>query len=120
MIPKKALELYKELAEELDVSESLIEKIVDFTYKDLRENLSGLKHPRINVLGLGHFVARKLKIEKTIEKYTKNLPNHSTATLKGYHNKKTIEEKLKALTNLHELILKEEERKDQFKNDKTK
>lgn len=120
MTPKKAPDLYTQLSEELDISESLIEKIVEFSYKDLRENLSGLKHPRVNVLGLGHFIARRKKVEIMMERYTKNLSNHSTSTMKAYHNKKTLEEKLDKLKVLHKIILEEEARKNEIKNGKAK
>ena len=59
MIPKKSNELYREVAEDLEVSEDLVEDLVQLYYKEIRKNLTGLKYPRINVDGLGQFVAKQ-------------------------------------------------------------
>jgi len=115
MNPKKANKLYKPVAEELHVDESLVEDLVEFMYKNVRQNLSGLTHPRINLEGLGHFTARPFSVRKGIERAEKVLSNHDTSTFSAYHNKKQLDVKVKALTKLEEMILAEEERKQQFK-----
>ena len=118
MNPKKANKLYKPVAEELHVDESLVEDLVEFMYKNVRQNLSGLTHPRINLEGLGHFTARPFSVRKGIERAEKVLSNHDTSTFSAYHNKKQLDVKVKALTKLEEMILAEEERKQQFKTKK--
>ncbi len=115
MNPKKANKLYKPVAEELHVDESLVEDLVEFMYKNVRQNLSSLTHPRINLEGLGHFTARPFSVRKGIERAEKVLSNHDTSTFSAYHNKKQLDVKVKALTKLEEMILAEEERKQQFK-----
>ena len=67
MIPKKANSLYKEITKEFDVSEDLVENLVELYYKTLRKNLSDLSELRINADGLGHFV---IKIQKVKKNYT--------------------------------------------------
>lgn len=118
MNPKKAVNLYKPVSEELDVNENLVEDLVEYAYKTLRKKLSGLEHPRINVDGLGQFVAKPYTVEKGIETIEKRLINHDTSTFTAYHYKKQLEVKLEAMKNLHELILKEQERKTNFKQTK--
>jgi len=115
MIPKKARSIYKQVAEELDISESLVEDFVEFVYKDLRNNLSNLTYPRINMTGLGHFMAKPLTIRKAIPRYTKNLENHDTSTFGAYYNKKQVEEKLAKLIELEKKITIQDERKQEFK-----
>ena len=39
MIPKKSNELYKEVAEDLEVSADLVEDLVQLYYKEIRKNL---------------------------------------------------------------------------------
>jgi nucleoid DNA-binding protein len=115
MNPKKANKLYKPVAEELHVDESLVEDLVEFMYKNVRQNLSDLTHPRINLEGLGHFTARPFSVRKGIERAEKVLSNHDTSTFSAYHNKKQLDVKVKALIKLEEMINAEEERKQQFK-----
>ena len=49
MIPKKSSLLYKELSEEMDLPQDLIQNFIEFYYKEIRSSLTGLKYPRINV-----------------------------------------------------------------------
>lgn len=118
MIPKKATKLYKQIAEELGVNNALVEDLLEDFYKNVRQNLSGLTHPRLNVEGLGHFVVRPGTVRKAIPKYYKALENHDTSTFGAYYNKKMIEGKLEALIDIEKKISQQEEKKEQFKNSK--
>jgi hypothetical protein len=118
MNPKKTNNFYKIVAEEMNLSDVLVEDLIEFYYKDLRNTMSNLKHPRIMVNGLGQFVAKTFLVRKFIDKYTKSLNNHDTSTYKAYHNKKQIEQKLSLLISLEELISKEEIKKTNFKSKK--
>jgi nucleoid DNA-binding protein len=118
MNPKKAVNLYKTISEELEVDQNLVEDLMEHVYKTLRKKLSGLAHPRINVDGLGQFVAKPYAIKKGIETIETKLVTHDTSTFAAYHHKKLLETKLEAMKNLHEMITKEEERKTNFKQSK--
>lgn len=118
MIPKKANELYKTVAEDLNIEESLVEDLVDFMYKNLRKNLSNLSHPRINLDGLGHFAVKTKAVNKSIERITTSLINHDTYTFSAYFNKKTLENKLASLIKLEAEITQQQLKKDQFKKKK--
>jgi nucleoid DNA-binding protein len=118
MIPKKANSLYKEITKEFDVSEDLVESLVESYYKTLRKKMSGLTDLRLNVDGLGQFVIKIQKVKKAIPHYEKVLANHDTSTFGAYHNKKSVEEKLELLNNIH--IKAEEEllKRKTFKDEK--
>lgn len=118
MIPKKATKLYTQIADDLSVDTDLVEDLIECFYKDLRENLSNLTNPRLNVEGLGHFSVRPLSVRKGISKYQKALNNHDTSTFNAYYNKKMIENKLEALIDIEKKITIEEERKQKFKEGK--
>jgi nucleoid DNA-binding protein len=118
MIPKKASKLYKQVAEDLDIEELLVENFVDFYYKKIRDCLTNLKHPRINVDGLGQFVIKTSLVKKAIPRYQKSLETHDTSTFGAYFNKKRIELKLDLLIKLEQKILFEEQRKETFKRKK--
>jgi|APGre2960657373_1045057.scaffolds.fasta_scaffold00450_12 hypothetical protein len=118
MIPKKASKLYKELTKEFDVSEDLVENLVELYYKTLRKNLSSLSELRINADGLGHFVIKIQKVKKAIPHYEKVLNNHDTSTFGAYHNKKSVEEKLELLNKINEKVEKELTKRKNFKDEK--
>jgi 4-alpha-glucanotransferase len=118
MIPKKSNQLYKELAEEINVPVELVEDLIQSYYNKIRNNLTGLTHPRINVEGLGQFVARPGLVKKSIQRYKKALDSHDTSTFKAYYNKKMLEDKVECLENLEKIIDEQELKKQKFKQDK--
>jgi nucleoid DNA-binding protein len=118
MNPKKAVNLYKTISEELEVDHNLVEDLIEYVYKTLKKNLTNLSHPRINVDGLGQFVAKPYAIKKGIETIETKLITHDTSTFAAYQHKKVLEIKVEAMKNLHEMIVKEEERKINFKKSK--
>jgi len=118
MIPKKASSLYKEITKEFEVSEDLVETLVENYYKTLRKKLSSLSDLRINVDGLGHFVIKIQKVKKAIPHYEKVLKNHDTSTFGAYHNKKNVEEKLELLTEINKKAEQELLKRKTFKDEK--
>jgi len=118
MIPKKANSLYKEITEQFDVSEDLVENLIEDYYKTLRKKMSGLSDLRINVDGLGHFVIKIQKVKKAIPHYEKVLDNHDTSTFGAYHNKKSVEEKLELLNKIHSKAEEELLKRKTFKDEK--
>lgn len=118
MNPKKANRLYRQVAEEIDVPETLVEDFIEFYYKAIRENMSNLSHHRINVDGLGQFVVKPNLVRKAIPKYTKTLKNHDTSTFRAYYNKKMVETKLDLLIKLEQKISDQEIKKELIKSKK--
>jgi len=118
MIPKKANSLYKEITEEFDVSEDLVERLIESYYKTLRKKMSSLSDLRLNVDGLGHFVIKIQKVKKAIPHYEKVLQNHDTSTFGAYHNKKSVEEKLELLNAIDVKADQELTKRKNFKDEK--
>jgi hypothetical protein len=114
MNPKKVKKIYEAVAEDLNLNKDLVEDLVEFYYKDVRKLLTNLEYPRINVDGLGQFVAKPKAVSGSIEKITKSLDDHDTSTFKAYHNKKAMEVKLDLLIKLHSKILDQESKKQEF------
>ena len=118
MKPVKARVLYQELSEEKDLAKHLVENLIDFYYKNVRNLLSELYHPRINITGLGVFAARERAIKNAIPKFEKYLKNHDTSTYSAYYNKKMLEEKIEFLCSIKDQIEIEKKRKEEFLNKK--
>jgi transposase len=115
---KKATLLYQDISETKDVSKDLVESLLDFYYKNVRNLLTELHHPRINITGLGVFTARYRSITTAIPRFEKYLKNHDTSTYSAYYNKKMLEEKIEFLYSIKEQIEAERERKEKFLKEK--
>jgi len=118
MIPKNAREYYKDFSEENELSKTLVESVMDFYYKKLREKLVSLDDPRINVEGLGHFIVKKTLVKKSINKYKAYLKNHDTSTFNAYYNKKMLEEKVQKLILLSNKLDEIDKKLETFINSK--
>lgn len=115
MNPKKSNKLYREVAEELNIPDATVEETISFYYNHIRQMLSSLSEPRINVEGLGHFVVKTKMVRNAIPRLTKSLENHDTSTFAAYFNKKGVETKLEQLLLLEKKIAAQELRKEEFK-----
>ena len=115
MNPKKATKYYKQVAEDLNIEESLVEDFIEFYYKNIRFSLSHLTYPRINVEGLGHFVVKPSWIRRSIDRISKSLDKHDTYTFGAYAKKIRLGETLDLLIELEKKIFTEEQRKKSLK-----
>lgn len=115
MTPKKIKDLYKEFAEENNISKNYIEDLVEYYYSTIRKQMGDLTHPRLNIEGLGQFITKPGFIKTSIPKIEKMLENHETSTYSAYYNKKMLEEKLEKLKKLNINISEEEKRKEEIK-----
>lgn len=118
MTPKKPISIYKEVSESLDCKEELVQDVIEFYYSELRKSLSDLRHPRINVEGLGHLVVKTAYVKKIIPVIQSKLEKHDTSTYGAYFNKKMLETKLDLLIQLEQKILIQEKKKLEFKTNK--
>jgi hypothetical protein len=118
MNPKKATKYYKQVAEDLNTEESLVEDFIEFYYKTIRFSLSYLTYPRINVEGLGHFVVKPSWVRRSIDRISKSLDKHDTYTFGAYAKKIRLGETLDLLIELEKKIFTEEQRKKSLKETK--
>jgi nucleoid DNA-binding protein len=118
MVPKKAKELYKQLAEDNNLSETMIQNIVEFYYSTVKSNMVNLMHPRLDILGLGHFIVKTTTVDKGIIKTERQIAAQDESTFKGYHYKKVLEEKLVNLKRIEQRLLENKELKRKFKEKK--
>lgn len=118
MNPKKATKYYKQVAEDLNIEEPLVEDFIEFYYKNIRFSLSHLTYPRINVEGLGHFVVKPSWVRRSIDRISKSLDKHDTYTFGAYAKKIRLGETLDLLIELEKKIFTEEQRKKSLKETK--
>lgn len=115
MIPKKPNILIKEVSEDLELSEDLVDKFISFYYKDIRKQLSELNHIRINLDGLGQMVIKPKTISKLIDKCNNKINKANTYEFSGYFNKKKLESRLESLYIIEKKIEDFKTIKSEFK-----
>jgi len=116
--PKHHKEFRKGISEKVNVHQDVVDDFIDFYYAKLRRSLSDLKHPSINVFGLGTFKIRKKKLSQAIKKNKSFLGNFEKNTYDGYAKHIPVKEKLKNMENAMAEINKAEEEYKAFKKKK--
>lgn len=115
MIPKKPNKLFKEIAEEQNIGEDLVDKFITFYYKEVRRHLSELNYTRINLDGLGQMVIKPKTVDKLILKYSSMANKADTFEFSGYFNKKRLEARLESLSSVKQKIEEFDFIKTEFK-----
>jgi hypothetical protein len=118
MIPKKPNILYQQVAEDLNIPESLVDTFMTFYYKELRKNLSELNYSKVNIDGLGVMTVKPRTVEGLINKYTNRVEKLNTNTLTSYNYKKRVEDKIELLHKIKGIIDEEKKVKEEFLKEK--
>lgn len=69
--PLKAKTFIPEVAAEQELSNELVEAVINFYWTEVRKALSGLKHSRVHISNLGDFVTKHWKLDEKIAKLEK-------------------------------------------------
>lgn len=112
MIPKKPKLLYKQLAEETNLNETLIDNLITFYYKEVRSEMSALNHTKIYIDGLGQFIVKSRTVDNLILKYERIIAKADNYSFSSYHNKIRLTTRLEEL-NAIKLKLQEDKSKKQ-------
>lgn len=115
MNPKKAKELVKPTALELELPESVVKDITDFYWSELRKALGELRAPDIYVASIGTFKASGKKLVKIRETYTAILDKSEIDTFKKFSDRKGIETKLSTVENVFSMMRDSIEKKKKVK-----
>lgn len=109
MIPKKAKEFKKDVAEELGLSEELVSNVVDFYWETVRKKMSNLSDPAIEIPNFGIFRVKHWGIDEEVEKL-KRVIESKEGKFTQYALKKDLEEKIAALEKIKATIKEEKEK----------
>jgi nucleoid DNA-binding protein len=116
LVPKKAKEFKKETAQDVNLPEDLVSKLIDHYWEKVRKHVVNLEYNNINILNLGTFRIKHWKIDETIETYTRVI-THIEERFATYAIKKELQERIEKLKALKGLA---EEQKNKFKEIKEK
>jgi hypothetical protein len=118
MNPKNHKNFKEGIAEEVGVHQNVVEDFITFYYSRLRKNLSEITYPKIFVDGLGTFVLRKQKLDKSIKRNKDILGNLGKQTYGGYEKTIAVKDKLENLEKAQKMYNEILEEKRQFKTQK--
>lgn len=82
MKPTKAKELIKKTALELNVSEFLVQDIVDFYYTTVRKKLESLQYPTLYIHRIGTLRLSRVKLKRSIDTLEKLLNSNDQEDFK--------------------------------------
>jgi len=117
LVPRKAKTFKKEVAQDLNLSEHLIDKAVDCYWEAVRKTLVNMTEPSILLNGLGTFKIRHWDIDKHIEKNTLIL-QRIEGKFKSYPITLDLKDKLEKLKKMKELSDAVQEKLKKKKNEK--
>jgi hypothetical protein len=107
------------VAKQANLSEETINNIVGFYWREVRKNLSSLKHSRVHITNLGDFVTKHWKIDSKIEMLEKFEENNRQKGLQQMTARFKTAETLFDLKILKDIITEEKQRADFIKMHKS-
>jgi hypothetical protein len=118
MKPKRPKEIIKQVSEELDLPQGLVDDIITFYYKSIRKKLTDLEDLKYKLPGLGDFSVRKAGVTKLTNKFERMKNGLGSETFIDYHNIKLVDARLEKLYAIGKKINSYIEKKNQFKEEK--
>lgn len=115
MRPRKAKEFIPKTAENLNLSENLVEDVIDFYWQEIRKSLSSLKHQRVHVTNLGDFIIKHWKIDNKIDSLEKWEETNKQKGMQQISARFKTAENLFELKEIKKVIDEEGQRKDFIK-----
>ena len=115
MTPRKPNTFFPEVASELNVSEELVDSVIDFYWKDIRKQLTEPADLNIMLVEFGTFEIRRKQVEYLIAKYKSIIGGMKPTTYAKHILLNNATEKLARMEKLLELCKEQEEKKKQVR-----
>jgi hypothetical protein len=118
MNPVKFKEVINETAQRLEQPPPLVAMVLQCYFKDLRAALSGLTHPRIQVLNLGTFQLKPGIVEKKLLSKKERLEKLDGHAARDQFLKEELQQQVRAMEQALSVMETEKQRKQQFKQNR--
>lgn len=112
MKPKKSKELIQETAKDINLPVKVIEDIVNFYWREVWENLTVLKGPKVHIDNLGDFNIKHWLLDKEIARCEGYQEHTSQRGAQKYVAGIKISQRLEMLTQVQHKVLEEKQRKE--------
>lgn len=116
--PKKPNFLVKELAEELNIPESLVLDVISFYWSTIRKYMESGEEPAIDIESLGIFYVKKNSLEKEIQKNEDYVRVINPTSINKFDFYMKAQQRLKRFYKLKEAIETERANKRAFKENR--
>jgi hypothetical protein len=117
LIPKKAKEFKKPVAEDLNLSEELVNDVINFYWEKVRKLITTVDENSVEILNLGTFKLKTWKIDETTSTY-KNIIERLEGKFGKYAIKREYEYRLEILEKAKEFAAEEKERLTKIKQER--
>lgn len=107
MVPKKANDFKKAVAEELGLPEKLVNDFIDFFWDRVRTHMSELNYETLQIPNLGTFKVKHWKIAETVEKHKATIIRVE-GKFAGYRMKMDLTDRIEKLERIKILVEKRE------------
>lgn len=107
MVPKKANDFKKAVAEELGLPEKLVNDFIDFFWDRVRTHMSELNYETLQIPNLGTFKVKHWKIAETVEKHKATIIRVE-GKFAGYRMKMDLTDRIEKLERIKSLVEKRE------------
>lgn len=107
MVPKKAKDFKKEVAEELGLPVNVVSDFIDFYWERVRKLMTGLDHEMIQIPNLGTFKVKHWKIAETTEKHKATILRVEGKFM-GYKIKVDLTDRIEKLERIKGLVAQRE------------
>lgn len=88
-----------------------VEAVINFFYKTVRSNLSGLTFPTVHIPNLGNFYIKERALDEEIKKLTIFQDRLSDEDIKQYGIKREIKARITSLEKMKEMLNEERKRR---------
>ncbi len=113
--PKKSKDYIPVVAEELSISDKLVEDVINYYWQEVRKSLSSMKHSRIHISNLGDFIVKHWKLDEEIRLLERWEESNKQKGMQQMTARFKIVENLINLKTVKEVIQEEGQRKDFIK-----
>ncbi len=103
------------VAEELSISDKLVEDVINYYWQEVRKSLSSMKHSRIHISNLGDFIVKHWKLDEEIRLLERWEESNKQKGMQQMTARFKIVENLINLKTVKEVIQEEGQRKDFIK-----
>jgi hypothetical protein len=115
LIPKKPDQLIKPVADELGVSEKLVDAVKSFFWKEVRKSITDMRYHSIFIDNLGTFKVKSWKLQELLQKYRDYLNASEGVTFHRMAVRLDIEARILKVEKLIVLLEKEKLKKESVK-----
>ena len=114
MNPRKAREVSKKTAEDLNLNPEMVEDIMAFFWKEVRTSVATLRDKHILIDNFGSFQIKKAMLDKKIDRAQNLLKARTMLKFEKFASYKRVESKIEDLRRIKRQYEEEDRKREEF------